>query len=194
MIFTTSWKIAAGKKARGLRKVAINCHFEFGSQNQNTQISNVKEPKSEQNSLGNINTAPKVKKSLKAKITLNSEVLERKAIVTLPIKTVSELNCSQHWRKKADRHQMQKDAVSLVLKPIRGKIPLPCHMHLTRYAPGTLDKHDNLPGSLKYIVDACCAILSGDFRPGKADADDRFSFTYGQEKSSQYGVKIEFTF
>jgi hypothetical protein len=144
--------------------------------------------------LGNINTAPKVKKSLKAKITLNSEVLERKVTITLPIRTVSELNCSENWRKKNDRHKEQRRSVSLMVGPLKEKIPVPCHMHLLRYAPRMLDAHDNLPGSLKYVVDACCAIITGDYRPGKADADKRISFSYGQEKCSEYGVKIEFTF
>lgn len=177
-----------------MRKVATNCRFEFGSTISNGQISNVKVPRKLKNEPGNINTAPKVKKSLEAKITLNSEVLERKVTITMPIKTVSELNCSQHWRKKDERHKLQRKTVSLVLGPIRGKIPVPCHMHLVRYAPRKLDAHDNLPGSLKYVVDACCAIISGDFRPGRADGGNLFSFSYGQEKSSQYGVKVEFTF
>jgi hypothetical protein len=57
-----------------------------------------------------------------------------------------------------------------------------------------LDAHDNLPGSLKYVVDACCAIITGDFRPGRADGNKAFSFSYDQVKCSEYGVRVEFTF
>lgn len=179
---------------RGLRKVATICRFEFGLSIPNSQISHSKASNSNQNEFGSINIAPKRKKSLKAKITLNSEVLERKVTITIPIRTVSELNCSENRWKKSDRHKAQRGAISRILGPLREKILLPCHMHLVRYAPRKLDAHDNLPASLKYIVDSCCAVISGDYRPGKADSDKSFSFSYGQETCSDYGVKIEFTF
>lgn len=177
-----------------MRKVATNFRFEVSTQIQNAKISNDKAPRRKRNGLGNSDVAPKVKKSVEAKITLNSEVLEGKVIITLPIRTVSELNCSEGWRKKHERHKMQKRTVSLGLSPVREKIPGPCHVHLVRYAPRKLNAHDNLPGSMKYIVDACCAIITGDFRPGRADDDERFTFSYDQVVCSQYGVKVEFTF
>lgn len=48
--------------------------------------------------------------------------------------------------------------------------------------------------SMKYILDACCAIITGNFKAGRADDDDRISISYDQVNSSQYAVKIEITF
>lgn len=128
------------------------------------------------------------------KIKLEAQIEPKKVTITLPIRTVSELNCSDHWTKKHQRHRLQQKTVALVLNPVRDKIPLPCHIHLTRYAPRKLDKHDNLPSSMKFLLDACCAIITRDFRPGRADDDERISISYDQIQSFQYGVKVEFTF
>lgn len=144
--------------------------------------------------MGSMTTQVKVKKPTEAKLSLFSEVCQNSVSITLPVRTVSEANCTDHWTKKHKRHRIQQKTVALVLNPVREKIKLPCHITLTRYAPKKLDKHDNLPISLKYILDACCAIITGDFRPGRADNDDRISVSYEQETSSHYGVKVVFTF
>lgn len=125
---------------------------------------------------------------------LSSEVNPERVEITLPLRTVSEMNCSEHWTKKHKRHRIQEKTVVLSLNPVREHIKLPCHITLTRYAPRKLDKHDNLPISLKYILDACCAIITGDFRPGRADDDERISISYDQVKYPHYGVKVLFTF
>lgn len=136
----------------------------------------------------------KKKKSTETKLDLFSESGTYWVMITMPVRTVSEANCTDHWTKKHKRHRIQQKTVALVLNPVREKIKLPCHITLTRYAPKKLDKHDNLPISLKYILDACCAIITGDFRPGRADDDERISVSYEQETSSHYGVKVVFTF
>lgn len=133
------------------------------------------------------------KKSLKPKLTLFSNFGTDWVEITLPIRTVSEMNCTEHWTKKHKRHSIQQRTVALVLKPVRCHLKLPCHILLTRYAPRKLDKHDNLPISLKYILDACCAIITGDYRPGRADDDERISISYDQVQCSEYGVKVLFT-
>src|SRR5579862_3501203 len=92
---------------------------------------------------------------------------------TLPIRTVSEANSREHWHVKARRHTLHKDLVYLALNKHKDIIRLPCILKVTRYAPGTLDKHDNLPISLKWIVDACCEIITDDKRVGRADSDER---------------------
>jgi len=171
-----------------------NCHFEVAIGNQDGLISNGNGPRIRQRRSSNAKVASKDKNSTAVKLTLNSWIEEKKVTITLPVKTVSELNCSDHWTKKHKRHKLQQRTVALVLNPVRDKIPVPCHIHLTRYAPGKLNKHDNLPASMKYIVDACCAIITGDFRPGRADDDERISFSYGQVETPHYGVKVEFTF
>jgi hypothetical protein len=47
--------------------------------------------------------------------------------------------------------------------------------------------------SFKYIVDAICAIITGNYVAGKADSDERISISCGQEKSKEYGIRIEIT-
>jgi len=114
--------------------------------------------------------------------------------IALPIRTVSEANNFDSWKKKHKRHTIQKNTVALALNPIKNVIKLPCSIKLTRFAPGTLDKFENLPMSFKYIVDACCAIITGDHRAGRADSDERISLSCDQVKSEGYGIKILITF
>ena len=132
--------------------------------------------------------------ALKCEIKLSSDFTDGRVEITLPVRTVSEMNCTEHWTKKHKRHRIQQKTVALALNPIKCKIGFPCHIKLTRYAPRKLDKHDNLPISMKYILDACCAIITGDHRPGRADDDERISISYDQIQSSDYIVKVLFTF
>ena len=131
-----------------------------------------------------------LKEELKASSTFTQGSVE----ITLPIRTVSESNCSEHWHKKARRHTLQQGKVAFLLKPLREKIKLPCVILLTRYAPRKLDKHDNLPMSMKWIIDSICAIITGDYRAGRADDDKRISISYDQVSYPHYGVKILITF
>lgn len=131
--------------------------------------------------------------STQAKLGMKSEIIHGGVILTLPIRTVSELNCSDHWRVKHKRHVMQQKSVEKILKPVKNQLTIPFHVHLTRLAPRKLNRHDNLPASMKYIVDAVCAIITGDYRPGRADDDERLQFSYDQETSSQYAVIIKIT-
>ncbi len=132
--------------------------------------------------------------ALKCEIKPFSEITEGRVCITLPLRTVSEANSTEHWTKKHRRHKRQQLAISLALNPLKCQIKLPCHIKLTRFAPRKLDKHDNLPISMKYILDACCAIITGNFIAGRADDDDRISVSYDQETCSEYGVKVEFLF
>lgn len=138
--------------------------------------------------------AAKKKRLPKVKINAKSEVTEGKVILSLPLVAVSEANNFEYWRKKNERHQFQKRVVASLLKPVKDRITLPCNINLKRLAPRKLDKHDNLPMSMKYILDACCAIITGDFRPGRADDDERITVSYDQKSSREYGVEVEFTF
>ena len=114
--------------------------------------------------------------------------------ITLPIKTVSEGNCFEPWRKKHNRHKSQKELVKLALLTQKNKIPLPCNIKLIRLAPKILDAHDNLRMALKYILDQVCAEITQDFIPGHADNTPGFSFEYDQQTSKEYSVKILITF
>lgn len=108
-----------------------------------------------------------------------------------PLETTSEANSREHWHKKAVRHTKQKDIVKLCLRSKIKQITLPCHIKLTRIAPRSLDAHDNLPMSMKFILDATCELLLPNLPAGKADADPRLSFSYAQEKGKILKVRIE---
>ena len=169
-------------------------------------ISHSKTPRCVKRKGGNIKVAPKVKTATEAKL----EPFLEKGIgwveITMPIITVSEANggvkksyirngktCykSEHWTDKHRRHKLQKGTVALSLRPHRGHVTLPCKIKLTRYAPDKLDRFDNLPMSMKWILDAVCEVITGDYRPGRADSHEGIlDVTYSQEASNAYGVKV----
>jgi len=144
--------------------------------------------------ISNAKAPVKRKKRIAGKITMNSEVHEGRVVLDLPLRTKSEANCFEPWQVKHGRHRDQQRVVALGLNPLRDKISLPCKIMLTRFAPDELDAFDNLPMSFKYIVDAVCAIITGEHRAGKADSDKRISIACDQVKSKEYGVRIEITF
>jgi hypothetical protein len=97
---------------------------------------------------------------------------------------------SEHWSEKATRHKRQKTLIHYMLNPHKSKLKLPCRIEFTRYAPKKLDRFDNLPMSLKYILDACCEVITGDLRPGRADDTEEIDVVYKQEISKEYALKI----
>jgi len=110
--------------------------------------------------------------------------------LTLPIRTVSEANNFDPWQKKHKRHKAQKRTVFFALVNLKRYITLPCTITFVRYAPKPLDKHDNLPMSLKWICDSTCAEITGEHRPGLADNFQDININYGQVISKTYAVKI----
>lgn len=111
-------------------------------------------------------------------------------ILTLPIRTVSEANCTEPWQKRHKRHKLQKKMVFFELLPVKYLISIPCKIHYVRFAPKELDKFENLPMSFKYINDQVCAEITGDYRPGRADSNKDITITCDQVKSKTYAVKI----
>lgn len=110
---------------------------------------------------------------------------------TIPIRTVSEANSSEHWSKKSARHKKQKKWVRIYMN---GKgIHPPCHIKLTRIAPRKLDKDDNLPTSFKYIKDYIADVIKPGLAPGRADDDETITWDYAQEKGlpNTYGFRVE---
>ena len=87
-------------------------------------------------------------------------------------------------------HRLQKGSVALLLRPMRHGLRMPCHITLTRYAPRKLDRFDNLPMSMKYILDSICEIITNDFTPGRADSHEGLQVSYDQVTSKEYGVKV----
>lgn len=154
--------------------------------------------------------APNPINSTEGKLGLVLEARQGKVILSLPVTTVSEANggvkksfvnkagktCykNEHWRERNDRHKLQKRMVYLALNPVRNFISFPCHVKITRLAPKKVDRWDNLPYSVKWILDSVCAILTGDFRPGRADDDDeKITVSYDQFVNKDYFVIIEIT-
>ena len=169
-------------------------HFEVGIGNDKGSNSACKGSRNASKTSSYVKTASKKKTRSYAYRNQNLEILPGKVTLDIPIKTVSEANCFEPWQKKYARHKEQKNLVSLALSPLRGKISLPCRIFLTRFAPDELDTFDNLPMSFKYIVDSVCAIITGEYRAGKADSDKRISIACGQVESKAYGIRIEISF
>lgn len=115
--------------------------------------------------------------------------------ITIPIKTVSEANSSEHWTKKSKRHNQQKFIIKIMFRKCVRYIDLPCTIKLTRIAPRALD-YDNLCCSMKWCLDAICDCLVPGLKPGRADGDERISVEYYQEKGmpKEYALKIDVLF
>lgn len=160
------------------------------SYHSNTEISNRNMVTRSQKPCRAVSIQTKEKKSLESKIKLSGEIIDGGVVLTLPLRTISEANNFEHWTKSHKRHKIQQKTVALALNPIKCEVRLPCHIKLVRYAQKKLDKHDNLPMSFKYIVDACCAIITGEKRAGKADDNEQISISYDQVQSKEYYVKI----
>lgn len=168
-------------------------------------ISNGKAPRRSKRKVGNGNVASDQENSATGKLKLFLEKGTDWVEFTMPMVTVSEANGGakkaykrngktcykiEHWTEKHRRHKLQKGNVSLIFRPHRDCVSMPCHITLTRYAPRKLDKFDNLPMSMKYILDAICEIITNDFVPGRADSHEGLSVSYEQIVSKQYAVKV----
>lgn len=110
--------------------------------------------------------------------------------LTLPIKTISELNARHHWAVKNRRKHAQRLEVGMELyKALNGRqVELPCTIKLTRIGPRRLDS-DNLASSFKFIRDAIADRL------GVNDGDERINFEYDQVAIGkfQYAIRIQIT-
>jgi len=113
---------------------------------------------------------------------------------TLPLKTLSEANISEHWTKRAARHKQQKSAIHYMMNLVQPHVKIPCTITCKRYGKRLLDAHDNLPISFKHLVDQICVCITGDKRPGRADGNPGFTFKYEQEKSKEYFIKVTIDF
>lgn len=177
-----------------MSKKTTICRFDVVYRNSDGSISIRKVPPRAQKAQVNTKVAGNKKKRAVAKIPMKTEISEGKVLIDLPLQTKSEANCFEPWQVKHKRHTQQQRTVALAMNPLRDKIQLPCNIMLTRFAPDELDKFDNLPMSFKYIVDAICSIITGDYRPGHADSDKRISIACDQVKNKEYGIRIEITF
>jgi hypothetical protein len=114
----------------------------------------------------------------------------------LPLKTVSEANCFEHYQVKSKRHRQQKRIIRLwsIENNVRATTPLPCTIKLVRLANRELDEEDNLRMAFKYVKDYIADELIPGLAPGRADGDKRIKWEYGQEKSNLLSIRIEVSF
>lgn len=114
---------------------------------------------------------------------------------SIPLKTVSGANSREHWAAKAKRVKAERSATALAIlvagakTTLRGYAPQVSRIvvTLTRVSPRQLDSHDNLPSSMKGVVDALCDSMHID------DRDSRFAVVYQQQRGAvrQYAVLVE---
>jgi hypothetical protein len=176
---------------RKIAKATTNYRFESACRNANASNSIRNGHRIVDRSLGRVKVRVRRKKRSWAKIDTKFEVLEGKITIDLPIRTISEANCFEPWQVKHGRHKDQQKVVTMALNPLKENIRLPCKIMLTRFAPDELDAFDNLPMSFKYIVDAICAVITGNYVAGRADGDKRIKIACDQVKSNAYGIRIE---
>lgn len=125
----------------------------------------------------------------------------------LPLRTISEANCSEHWSKKAKRHKQQQFFVRSLFNQNSEPIQLPCVVTLTRLSRGVLDSDDNLPMCFKWVKDELSECLIPEKRghyitkkgkikaiKGRADSDPRITWQYAQEKNKIAGIRIKIEF
>lgn len=114
-----------------------------------------------------------------------------------PLLTTPESNSREHWHKKATRHTKQRDAIKTVWKATGSAIPniqnVPIILYICRVAPRRLDHSDNLPCSLKSLVDEICNCLLPGYADGRADGLLKIKIAYAQAKGlpRQYAIKIK---
>jgi hypothetical protein len=175
------------------------------SLSENGLISKSKVPRRQDNEGVNTYIAAEDYRAPQVKPVLSSEKGEGWFEATLPITTVSEANggkkksyiyrgkkCykAEHWTDKHKRHRLQKKFVYLALGRHRAYMNTPCLITLTRHAPDKLDRFDNLPMSLKWILDAVCELITKDYRPGRADDHEGIDVIYRQEKCAECWVHV----
>lgn len=102
------------------------------------------------------------------------------------LKTVSEANAHEHWRKRQVRAKAQRQSAFMHTHGhVRSDVsPLPATVTLTRLGPRKLDS-DNCAGAMKHVRDGVADAIGVD------DGDEGYDWQYRQEKSKTYGVRIE---
>lgn len=114
------------------------------------------------------------------------------------LRTASEANQREHWRKRYNRQSVQKQSVQLEVGVRSAEFPeLPVIVTMTRIAPRKLDD-DNLVGSFKAVRDALATLLlpeltqGNQYAPRGDDSDNRLTFRCDQRKGEpkQYAVEI----
>lgn len=114
-----------------------------------------------------------------------SRVLGKATACVIAVRTVSESNAHEHWRKRQVRAKSQRLIACTVCSSLLSR-ELPAVVTLTRIAPRALDS-DNLQGALKHVRDG----VADSF--GVKDNDPRLTWEYGQERgrARECAVRVE---
>lgn len=109
--------------------------------------------------------------------------------IRLPLRTVSEANSHEHWRKRQKRAKEQRGIAELLVSHELASVRrwfIPSRVKLTRIAPRALDT-DNLAVSQKHVRDGVADSLGID------DRDPSVRWEYAQQKGNprEYAVIVE---
>lgn len=111
----------------------------------------------------------------------------------LPIRTVSEANCTQHWTKKSARHKSQQRFIRLAFSNYVPLVKMPCTVTLARLSPRLLDD-DNLVSAFKWVRDELSDCLFGiqSNLKGRSDSNPLVTWKYAQRKHplKLYAVEV----
>lgn len=111
----------------------------------------------------------------------------------IPVRLRRGENNREHPQARARRVKAEHLAVFYATLGTRRAVlaalmPAPVVVTLTRVSPGPgLDSHDNLPGSLKAVVDQLADIL------GVNDRDPRVTWKYAPQERGEWGVWVHVT-
>lgn len=108
--------------------------------------------------------------------------------VLIPVRTVSEANTHEHWRRRNDRASQQRSITAAMLTTVTERPALPCTLRLTRLTSATkLMDSDNAIGSMKHVRDSVAEWLGVDDGPSGP-----VTWDYGpQERAKYYAVRVE---
>ena len=103
-------------------------------------------------------------------------------MIFLPIYTKTRDNERCHWRQKAKRTKLEREAAFWAVKA--SVMPLfPVCVTITRCGPRKLDAV-NLGSAMKAVIDGIADAYGVD------DGDERWRWVFAQRKQSLYGVEI----
>jgi hypothetical protein len=103
--------------------------------------------------------------------------------VVMFMRTVSEMNCREHFMAVANRKKQQRTATAMALATLTRRPTLPVVVTLTRFGPKALDD-DNLRGAMKFCRDEIASYY------GVNDGGKDIEWRYGQEICTDYLVWV----
>lgn len=110
----------------------------------------------------------------------------------IPMKLPSLANRAGRWKGNYFMNKVKCATIRRCLANL--KITPPCKVIITRIAPRMLDTIDNLPMSVKFVIDTVADMLIPGLKPGRADGDSRVKFEIQQRKGDVRENALEIFF